>query len=65
MPLALAGSLTAVQICYPADLSLILTKNPSFRSGTNYPDYFVHIDIIFHEKFELRIMGYILYVEKE
>jgi hypothetical protein len=36
MPLALAGRLIAVQICYPADLPLILTKNPSFRSGTRY-----------------------------
>jgi len=26
MPLALAGSLKAVQICYPADLSLTLNK---------------------------------------
>jgi hypothetical protein len=38
MPLALSGSLTAVQICYPADLSLILTKNPIFRSGTDMVD---------------------------
>jgi len=36
MPLALAGSLRAVQISYPVDLPLILTKNPSFRSGTKY-----------------------------
>jgi hypothetical protein len=30
MPLALAGSLTAVQICYPADLSLTLNKIEHF-----------------------------------
>ncbi len=42
MPLALAGSLIAVQICYPADLPLILTKNPIFRSGTN-PDKFLFV----------------------
>jgi hypothetical protein len=47
MPLALAGSLIAVQICYPADLSLILTKNPSFRSGTDTDKFLFILKIPF------------------
>jgi len=30
MPLALAGSLTAVQFCYPAELSLVVNKIEHF-----------------------------------
>jgi hypothetical protein len=33
MPLALAGSLIAVQICYPADLALTLRKIANFCIG--------------------------------
>jgi hypothetical protein len=35
MPLALAGSLTAVQFCYPAELSLALNKIEHFSKVSN------------------------------
>ena len=34
MPLALTGSLTAVQFCYPAELPLILNKLKCFETGS-------------------------------
>ena len=34
MPLALTGSLTAVQFCYPAELPLILNKLKRFETGS-------------------------------
>jgi len=35
MPLALSGSLTAVQFCYPAELSLALNKIGHFSKVSN------------------------------
>ena len=34
MPLALTGSLTAVQFCYPAELPLTLNKLKCFETGS-------------------------------
>ena len=34
MPLALTGSLTAVQFCYPAELPLTLNKLKRFETGS-------------------------------
>jgi hypothetical protein len=34
MPLALTGSLTAVQFCYPAELPLTVNKLKRFETGS-------------------------------
>jgi hypothetical protein len=46
MPLALAGSLIAVQICYPADLPLTLRKMAHFCIGNIICDDYIDLWLI-------------------